>query len=400
MSSNAETDQEKLAAEAKKARREAFAARLAEALADPNAQPLPASGGGAAPPADSDDDEQAPPPQREPRSKEQVDEILHINTKDEEIDLSNLRIFGFPEVELASFVNCRSLLLRKNLIHYLVIDEFPAHLRAQLEEFDMFDNKIRHIGDFFGTAPCAWGALRKLDLSYNQIKTIEGLDHLAGTLEELYLVENRIKVIQGLDALVNLRLLELGGNKIRELGDGLRQLRSLEQLWLGKNKIGELKDCLNQLHNLKRVSLQANRMIKISPENFPAGANPHLEELYVSENGLTVIENLEHLPALTILDMSMNKISRINEAVVNKANMPLLEEFWLTDGSIDDWHEVTKLRCFEATLHTVYLERNPIEQDKRYRDKVYMELPFVRQIDSWPVVNKGNLEADRAIHRR
>ena len=42
----------------------------------------------------------------------------------------------------------------------------------------------------------------------------------------------------------------------------------------------------------------------------------------------------------------------------------------------------------------------PIEQDKRYRDKVYLYLPFVTQIDSWPVLNKDNLEADRTIQRR
>mmetsp|Transcript_12790 Transcript_12790/g.14681 ORF Transcript_12790/g.14681 Transcript_12790/m.14681 type:complete len:81 (+) Transcript_12790:816-1058(+) len=80
--------------------------------------------------------------------------------------------------------------------------------------------------------------------------------------------------------------------------------------------------------------------------------------------------------------------------------MPALEEFWLTDGKIADWKEVDKLQTFSRTMKTVYLERNPIEQDKRYRDKIFMSLPFVEQIDSWPVVNRDNLEADRAIHRR
>nr|VDZ41994.1 protein_phosphatase_type_1_regulator-like_protein/GeneDB:LmjF.05.1210 [Leishmania donovani] len=80
--------------------------------------------------------------------------------------------------------------------------------------------------------------------------------------------------------------------------------------------------------------------------------------------------------------------------------MPELEEFWLTDGNINDWGEVKKFCGFANTLRTIYVERNPIEQDKRYRDKVYMNLPFVTQIDSWPVVNKGNLEADRLIQRR
>ncbi|RNF13535.1 protein phosphatase 1, regulatory subunit [Trypanosoma conorhini] len=242
----------------------------------------------------------------------------------------------------------------------------------------------------------AFGHLTKLDLSYNQIRHISGLEPLAPTLKELYLVENKIKEIKNLDSLVKLELLELGGNRIREIGPGLAKLTKLKQLWLGKNKIASIGTSLQTLVSLEILSLQANRLTSIEPENFPSpDANPRLCEVYLSENGLTSIQNLKHLSMVKIIDFSFNPISSINEEVVNPQTMPLLAEFWLTDGKIENWDEVGKLSGFKDNLRTVYLERNPIEEDKRYRDKVYMYLPFLEQIDSWPIVNKEDLEADR-----
>lgn len=245
-----------------------------------------------------------------------------------------------------------------------------------------------------------YGALTKLDFSYNQLRHVTGLDSLAPTLKELYLVENKLKVVEGLDKLVNLELLELGGNRLRKIDTGLENLVNLRQLWLGKNKIVRIGKSLHQLHKLELLSLQANRILTLEPDNFPNGVHTALREVYLSENGIQVIEHLEHLHTLRTLDLSFNPIAHINEAVINVTTMPVLHEFWLTDGKINLWDEVGKLACFSTTLRTVYLERNPIEQDKRYRDKVYLYLPFVTQIDSWPVINKDNLEADRTIERR
>lgn len=331
---------------------------------------------------------------------------LTVDTKSKIIEINNVRLFSLDEVELEKFTDCISLSLRKNLIHEL--SPFPEDLAARLEELDLFDNKIRKLRDFFSTIRCmgestlkenvtgAFGHLTKLDLSYNQIRNIGGLEPLASTLRELYLVENKIKEIKNLDSLLNLELLELGGNRIREIGPGLAKLTKLKQLWLGKNKIASIGTSLQTLVSLEILSLQANRLTSIEPDNFLGpDANPHLRELYLSENGLKCIQNLGHLPMVQLIDFSFNPISVINEDVINPRNMPQLIEFWLTDGKIEKWDELGKLSGFKNTLRTVYLERNPIEEDKRYRDKVYMQLPFLEQIDSWPIVNKGDLEADR-----
>lgn len=360
--------------------------------------------------SDSDGEQQAPP--AHDASTTAASEKLRINAANAEIEISNIRLFTLDELDLNQLTACTSLSLRKNLIHELTA--FPQHLAERLEELDLFDNKIKKVRDFFDSAmvpdpqtgvlskqpaPHAFTSLTKLDLSYNQIRKIRGLESLGSTLKELYLVENKIKVIEGLDTLVNLELLELGGNRIREIGSGLANLASLQKLWLGKNKITKIGDALHNLHALKLVSIQANRLLSIEADEFKEGANPALQEVYLSENGVSKIENLP-LHSVHLLDLSFNPIESINESVINATNMPELEEFWLTDGKINDWAEVQKFSVFEKTLRTIYIERNPIEQDKRYRDKVYMYLPFVTQIDSWPVLNKDNLEADRTIQRR
>jgi protein phosphatase 1 regulatory subunit 7 len=341
-----------------------------------------------------DEDAEDPLPTRPTQHSTEEQEILHVNVNDEVIEINNVRLFSLDEVALGELQNCTSLSMRKNLIH--ILTDFPESLRRNLVELDFFDNKIRKIGTFFA----GFSSLTKLDLSYNQIKEISGLEPLAPTLTELFLVENRIKEISGLDLLVNLRVLELGGNKLREVGDGLKELVNLEELWLGKNKIAQLGNAFNNLSKLRRLSLQANRLTQLSEDVFPANANPALTELYLSENGLQEISHVSNLSSIRLLDYSFNPIRVINTQEINPTTMPLLEEFWLTDGKVDEWDEVSKFCGFAETLRTVYLERNPIEQDKRYRDKVFLALPFLSQIDSWPIVNKNNVEADRAIHRR
>lgn len=56
--------------------------------------------------------------------------------------------------------------------------------------------------------------LKKLDLSFNKITKIEGLDCLKD-LKELNLSYNRIETIENLNKLPNLRVLNLDHNKIK-----------------------------------------------------------------------------------------------------------------------------------------------------------------------------------------
>ena len=65
-----------------------------------------------------------------------------------------------------------------------------------------------------------------LDLSFNLIEKIEGLDNLV-LLEDLSLFSNHIKKLEGLDKLENLNVLSVGANVLNNLEDSLQYLFKL-----------------------------------------------------------------------------------------------------------------------------------------------------------------------------
>lgn len=55
-----------------------------------------------------------------------------------------------------------------------------------------------------------------------------------------YLASNRITSMANVSCLTSLEVLDLGYNNIREI-EGLENLKSLKELYLGKNKIESMK---------------------------------------------------------------------------------------------------------------------------------------------------------------
>lgn len=125
--------------------------------------------------------------------------------------------------------------------------------------------------------------------------------------------------------------------------------------------------------NLECLSLQCNRVVRI--ENLSELIN--LSELYLSENGIEIIEGLEKNTNLETLDLAKNRIKKI-ENVNQLRNM---QEFWINDNQIDDWKCLDNLKDNEK-LETVYLERNPIAADVQYRKKVMLAIPWLQKIDA------------------
>jgi len=79
-----------------------------------------------------------------------------------------------------------------------------------------------------------------LDISYNLLRKIEGLDELAN-LEKLFLCANKIKLIENLENQKCLQTVELGCNRICMI-EGLESSKdTLEELYLGRNRLESLK---------------------------------------------------------------------------------------------------------------------------------------------------------------
>ena len=114
------------------------------------------------------------------------------------------------------------------------IEEIPPPVRPQQQlehdEHEKHEKHEKHEQDW------AYGlnipTLTYLDLSFNQIVHIENLrlivihftcwiiffcSECVPNLQELYFVQNKIRVMKGLSHLTQLRVLELGANRIREI---------------------------------------------------------------------------------------------------------------------------------------------------------------------------------------
>ena len=137
------------------------------------------------------------------------------------------RLSSLTNLRLQRFANyLKKLCLRQNAISHLDPEIFRPLM--QLEELDLYDNKLKTVGDALdsmSSLACAMpinvsgGILKScsvLDLSFNLLRHVpEALSHLH-SLKTIYFVQNKISKITGLGSVGGtLRSLELGGNRIR-----------------------------------------------------------------------------------------------------------------------------------------------------------------------------------------
>ncbi|KAJ3130107.1 hypothetical protein HK098_006166 [Nowakowskiella sp. JEL0407] len=286
----------------------------------------------------------------------------------EDIDLSHNRIQTLEGLDLERFTNLKTITFRQNLLK-----EFspPKNFIPTLEELDVYDNLITSISPSIGMLV----NLVLLDLSFNKIKVVEGLELLVN-LKELFFVQNRVGVIQGVKHLKKLENLEFGANKIKKI-ENLDGMRELKQLWLGKNKLSKLEG-FDTLSNLNLLSIQSNRITSL--EGLHSLNN--LQELYISHNGISEIPDtaFSGTPNLRVLDISSNKIKLLN----GLKGLLFLEEIWASYNELSSYPNIEAELKDLPKLHTVYFEHNPIHLENRvtYRNKIRLMLPKLIQIDA------------------
>jgi len=158
-------------------------------------------------------------------------------------------IAGLERLQKLKVISLRSGFIRK--------PSGLAHLAKTLEVLELYENRLRTLEGVEMLEK-----LSTLDVSYNRLGAMEPafLLPIGSHLVKLYMAENKLSEInvEAMHSMVNLRLLDLGGNNIRKI-QGLDALVNLEELWLGKNKITKLEG-LENLAKLKRLSVQSNRL--------------------------------------------------------------------------------------------------------------------------------------------
>eukprot|EP00834_Sanchytrium_tribonematis_P006500 NODE_484_length_6933_cov_0.508341.p4 type:complete len:301 gc:universal NODE_484_length_6933_cov_0.508341:6733-5831(-) len=291
------------------------------------------------------------------------DYLENIDLDEMELDLTHSRLKNMKELQLERFFKLRSLGLRQNLFEK--IESLPL----SLEYLDVYDNKLKNLGILSELIH-----LKYCDLSYNLLREIDSqvFDKLI-SLEELFLISNDLKEIPFIKFSKQLRNLELGANRIKEM-DNLNHLTNLSELWIGKNRIREIAG-ISALKNLRILSLPSNRIKLI--DNLSSLEN--LEELYLSHNGIDRICGIELNIKLRVLDLGNNRITKLE----NLNHLNFLEELWLNDNQIIEFSNLDSLKQ-NQNLKTIYLERNPLQlaEPTAYRRKVILSLPQISQLDA------------------
>lgn len=285
----------------------------------------------------------------------------------EELDLTTNRLSVLDD-RIGKLHNLKKLSLRQNLLQDAAVEALASWpLPSRLEELIFRDNRLTKLPPLQG-----FTELIVLDVSFNEIRSLNGLSQAPSGLQELYVSKNEVTVIEELDHLRELKVLELGSNHIR-LMDGLKTLTKLTELWLGRNRIREVNLC--GLRGLVKISIQSNRLTSIRGFDECTA----LEELYLSHNGISVMEGLSALTNLRILDLSSNRIV----ACSGVDGLTKLEDLWLNDNLIPNLDGIDlALAGPKLTLTTIYLERNPCASDPDYYKKLRLALPHLQQVDS------------------
>lgn len=227
-------------------------------------------------------------------------------------------------------------------------EDLLDEIDEQTEEIDLTHLKI--------------SSLKKLNLSrfpnvkyacfrQNFLTNLSGVEGLPKTLEHFDVYDNRISRIDHHIEHFNggkLQVLDLSFNTIRHIRH-LAELTNLEELYLCQNDISKIEnvETLTKLHNLE---LGANRIREIC--NLDTLQN--LQTLWLAKNKIPKLQNLDSLVNLRLLSIQSNRITKIEglDKLVN------LEELYISHNGIEKIEGLEK--CLK--LNTLDISNNKIKE--------------------------------------
>lgn len=207
----------------------------------------------------------------------------------------------------------------------------------------------------------------KVDLSYYNIKSVKGLEHLKN-VDELVLSYNNITDITPILGLSNLKSLYIDNNWIKQLPDS-SSFTSLEHLDVSHNEIKSIPTSLFNMPFLKRLYM-SDLQLQDSP-NFSQLLSV-LDRLDISHNKLDDFSflNCQNLELLMMNNCGLDELP-------NLFMMDRLRYLYFTDNSISELPE--------------YLGNLPLERlDFSYNDVTTMPQSFGRLVELKQLVFTGN----------
>ncbi|XP_074936809.1 leucine-rich repeat- and IQ domain-containing protein 1 [Phalacrocorax aristotelis] len=235
--------------------------------------------------------------------------------------------------------------------------------------------------------------LKYINVEENNIQIIdcEKLENL----RILILNKNHLSSVCGLDSCISLQNLELSYNRITRIG-GLESLKNLQQLIVDHNQLISTKglceaptlihlDCsfnhLTQVEGIENCGLL--QILKLQGNNLQE--LPRLEnhvllrELYLDDNSIAAVRMLSFywLPLLQIILLSQNRLTEL----VPLNSFLSLEKLDIKNNCLSDLKGILTWLSGCHKLRELSLSGNPLLQERNWRPSLCKTLPSLQFLD-------------------
>ncbi|EAR89612.2 hypothetical protein TTHERM_00161280 (macronuclear) [Tetrahymena thermophila SB210] len=192
--------------------------------------------------------------------------------------------------------------LTNNQLQQLILSEEEQNI-IKIKHLTAKKNKLEEIPKISNKS------LLRLDISYNQIKTIKQQQLTYDLLENLNLSNNLMQSCDDLfqsKSFPKLEILNLSSNLIESIDENVDNLQSLKDLNLSKNSIDSADPLFVQPNNLEKIDLSFNNLISLT--RYQINSQNKIKILKLKKNTLTdsSLNKFANLNNLEILDISMN----------------------------------------------------------------------------------------------
>jgi Leucine-rich repeat (LRR) protein len=153
---------------------------------------------------------------------------------------------------------------------------------------------------------CDVAFIRKLNISFNQIRTLDGIDQLP-QLKQLLAYACGIDKVECLKAISKIESVLLQQNKIPRMADTFTGMSKLQELRLDQNRISKIEG-LSGCVSLRKLDVSFNNIEKLEG----ISGLQQLQELKASNNAIKTLLPLKALPSIKDLDVSNNQLKNLD----------------------------------------------------------------------------------------
>lgn len=241
-------------------------------------------------------------------------------------------------------------------VHDNRLESLPEALGGlqNLQKLDVSRNKLTAMPQCIGKIQ----NLKSLHLEYNQLTELPETVGDLFFLEDLDVSNNQLTQLpRGIGGLSKIIKLNVSNNKLQSLPPEIATMNALRQLDAIHNEIPSLPSELGTLQNLEQLYLRHNKLTHL-PVLKDCVA---LKELHVGNNQICEItaDHVQHLPAISVLDLRDNKISKLPDEI---AQLQSLERLDVTNN---DLAELPYALGSVTALKSIVVDGNPMRSIRR-----------------------------------